>query len=125
MSERFANEERSLCELFTAAARGPKRNGLFALWLLLRVAGDLFPPHAVSERAHKRRSDALVKRLTSLTLPGHLRGPLREAARAIADGSRSSVGQTFETLLPPVREALGPPTAGVLADAIRQSKQQS
>ncbi len=107
MSERFAAEEKQLCEQYAATARGPKRNGLFALWLLLRVAGDMGPPYPFTDRAHRRRSDALVMRLTSLTLPSPLRSPLREAARNLGDRSTSNVALILGGLAPLVRDTLG------------------
>ena len=44
----------SLLGLLPQTGRGPRREGIFALWLTVRVAQDLLrdPP---SERAHRRR----------------------------------------------------------------------
>src|SRR5256885_1897175 len=65
--------------LVGAAARGPKRDGLFALWLILRAAEGLLPPGAVSPRNHRRRLQALESRLASLALPAPLKRALTAA----------------------------------------------
>ena len=66
----------TLLRQLAITARGSRRDGLFALWLTLRVADDLVEPPAMAERAQRRRVQALEKRLTSLTLPGPLRRAL-------------------------------------------------
>src|SRR2546425_12191928 len=48
--------EARLIALVGAAVRGPKRDGLFALWLILRAAEGLLPPGAVSPRNHRLNS---------------------------------------------------------------------
>ena len=121
MSEYFAALEHRLCEQFAAEARGPKRNGLFALWLVMRVAGDTLPPHAVTERAHRRRSEALVKRLASLTLPGPLRTPLHDAASALGERSTTDVRHLMSELVPTVRQTLGSQAANVVAAAAHRA----
>src|SRR6185503_10094693 len=49
-----AAEER-LVALIAEAARGPKRDGLFALWLVVRTAEAVLPPSPVSAKNHRRR----------------------------------------------------------------------
>ena len=48
----------ALLQLLPLTGRGPRREGIFALWLTVRVAQDLVrePP---AERAHRRRLQAL------------------------------------------------------------------
>ena len=46
--------EARLIALLAEAARGPERDGLFALWLVLRAAEALLPPTPVSSRNHRR-----------------------------------------------------------------------
>ncbi len=55
--------EARLIALLAEAARGPERDGLFALWLVLRAAEGLLPPTPVSSRNHRRRLQALQSRL--------------------------------------------------------------
>ena len=51
--------EDRLVDLLAAAARGPKRDGLYALWLTVRTAEGLLPPAPVSAKNHRRRLQAL------------------------------------------------------------------
>src|SRR5207249_963163 len=71
--------EARLLALVGDAVRGPKRNGLFALWLVLRAAEALLPPGAVSAKNHRRRLQALETRLASLALPAPLKRALTAA----------------------------------------------
>src|SRR5207253_3909319 len=64
--------EARLIGLVADAVRGPKREGLFALWLVVRSAEALLPPRPVSGTNHRRRLQALDARLASLALPGPL-----------------------------------------------------
>ena len=59
--------------------RGPKREGVFALWLTLRVAEDLLLLPPPPERGTRRRVAALEQRLSSLSLPAPLRRALVSA----------------------------------------------
>src|SRR3989441_9572818 len=70
-----AAEER-LIGLVANAVRGPEREGLFALWLVVRSAEALLPPRPVSGKNHRRRLQALDARLASLALPGPLKRAL-------------------------------------------------
>ena len=64
--------EDRLVNLIAEAARGPRREGLFALWLVVRAAEALLPPVPVSAKNHRRRLQALETRLGSLALPAPL-----------------------------------------------------
>src|SRR5512145_2779694 len=57
--------EERLVTLIAEAARGPQREGLFALWLVVRAAEALLPPAPVSAKNHRRRLQALESRLAS------------------------------------------------------------
>src|SRR5437879_10221749 len=72
--------EARLLTLVGEAVRGPKRDGLFALWLVLRAAEALLPPGSVSAKNHRRRLQALETRLASLACPRRSNG--RSAPRA-------------------------------------------
>ena len=63
MSHLLADEEQAIVGELALSMRGPRQNGLFVLWLLLRVCGDLFPPNALTERSHRRRLLSLEKRV--------------------------------------------------------------
>ena len=71
--------EARLIGLVADAVRGPKRDGLFALWLVVRAAEALLPPCPVSSKNHRRRLQALEARLGSLALPAPLRRALAAA----------------------------------------------
>src|SRR5262249_58232068 len=61
--------EARLVALAAEAERGPRSDGLYALWLTLRAAEALLPPHPVSIKNHRRRLVALEHRLRGLALP--------------------------------------------------------
>src|SRR5207247_955644 len=71
--------EARLIGLVANAVRGPKREGLFALWLVVRSAEALLPPRPVSGKNHRRRLQALDARLASLALPRPLKRALAAA----------------------------------------------
>lgn len=71
--------EERLVALIAEAARGPTRDGLFALWLVVRAAEALLPPAPVSPPNHRRRLQALETRLGSLALPAPLKRALAAA----------------------------------------------
>ena len=62
MSDIFARQEATLSDMMHSAARGARRNGFFAVWLVLRACGDLLPPNRVSDRGHQQRLASLTGR---------------------------------------------------------------
>ena len=102
------SEER-LVSLLAGAARGPEQEGLFALWLVVRVAEALVTPLPPSPRAHRRRLQALEARLATLVVPGplhrafvaacHHLEPATPAAGALA------LAQLRQQVSPAAREA--------------------
>ena len=60
---------RGLIDLMRSAPRGPRRDGLFALWLAVHVAEDLGLATGTAERAYRRRVALLEQRISSLALP--------------------------------------------------------
>ena len=68
--------EDKLVTLIAESARGPQREGLFALWLIVRAAEALLPPAPVSAKNHRRRLQALETRIGSLALPAPLKRSL-------------------------------------------------
>src|SRR3989442_15560436 len=81
--------EEQLIGLLAAAGRGPARDGVFALWLVLRAAEALLTPHprTVSSRGHRRRLQALETRLASLALPGPPKRALTAARQHLEPGT--------------------------------------
>ncbi|CAN5903971.1 hypothetical protein BH24GEM1_BH24GEM1_06370 [soil metagenome] len=110
-----------LLTLLPQTGRGPKREGIFALWLTLRVAQDLVrdPP---AERAHRRRLQALEHRLSSLTLPPPLRRALAAAISQLRDVRSETAAQVLSQLVAPAREAGGPEAGEAVAHAARAAR---
>ena len=111
-----------LVRLMNETPRGPRREGIFALWLTLRVAEDLLlvPPHP--ERAVRRRVAALEQRLSSLTLPAPLRRALAAAIAELKSPAREQAALVLQQLVPPAREAIGVEAGEALARAARAAR---
>jgi hypothetical protein len=110
---------RSLIQLMSAAPRGPKREGLFALWLTVRVIEDLALDPPPAERIHRRRVAALERRLSSLVLPAPLRRGLTGTLHSLRDADRTAVASLLAQLAAPARDAVGPEAGDALAKAAR------
>ena len=117
MSDAFARQETILAEALGTAIRGPRRNGLFAVWLVLRCCGDLLPPNRVSERGHSRRMEGLEHRLHGLSLPGPLRRALMGALLQLREGTPNAVAIALQQLVAPVDETLGATSGRTVARA--------
>ena len=115
--------ESALVSLLTQTGRGPKRGGLFALWLTLRVAQDLLLDPPLQERAHRRRVQALERRLSSLTMPPPLRRALAAAVGQLRDVRPEAVAQVLSQLVAPARETGGSEAGDALALAVKQARQ--
>lgn len=111
----------ALLQLLPQTGRGPRREGIFALWLTLRVAQDLIrdPP---AERAHRRRLQALEQRLSSLTLPPPLRRALAAAISQLRDGRPETAVQVLSQLVAPARETGGAEAGEAVAHAARAAR---
>jgi hypothetical protein len=116
-----AGEER-LIALVAEAARGPKRDGLYALWLAVRVAEGVLPPCPVSHRNHRRRLQALGARLATLALPGPLKRALVAARHHLEPGTARAAALVLNQLVAPAREALGDEAAEAVAVAARAAR---
>lgn len=115
----------ALVKLMGDMPRGPRREGVFALWLTLRVTEDLLLQPAPPERGTKRRVAALEQRLSSLTMPAPLRRALVTALAELKEPRRDRVGQILLLLAAPAREALGAEAAEILARAARSATQRA
>lgn len=111
----------ALLQLLPQTGRGPRREGIFALWLTVRVAQDLVrePP---PERAHRRRLQALEQRLSSLTLPPPLRRALGAAISQMRDGRPETAAQVLSQLVAPARESGGTEAGDAVAQAARAAR---
>jgi hypothetical protein len=106
-----------LLELLALSARGPRREGLFAVWLTARVALDqgLDPP--LPERAQRRRIEALERRLARLSLSPPLRRALAGTLALLRDPGTRPAAMALQQLTAPVRETLGVEAGDVIAKA--------
>jgi hypothetical protein len=111
----------ALLQLLPQTGRGPRREGIFALWLTVRVAQDLVrePP---AERAHRRRLQALEHRLSSLTLPPPLRRALGTAISQLRDARSDTAVQVLSQLVAPARESGGTEAGDAVAHAARSAR---
>jgi len=114
--------EGRLLALVGAAVRGPKRDGLFALWLVLRTAESLLPPRAVSAKNHRRRLQALETRLASLALPTPLKRALSAARQHLEPATPSAAALVLSQLVAPAREVLGSEAGDAVAVAARSAR---
>ena len=110
--------------LLPQTGRGPKRGGIFALWLTLRVAQDLLLDPPPRERAHRRRVQALERRLSSLTMPPPLRRALATAVSQLREARADTAAQVLSQLVAPARETGGPEAGEAVALAARLARQR-
>jgi hypothetical protein len=110
------DESVAILESLASAERGPRRDGTFAIWLVVRAARDLVLASEWPERAHRRRLQALERRLTSLSLSPSLRRALGGALAQVRDLGPESAVQALAQLVTPARESLGTE----VAEAIRR-----
>ncbi len=122
MTEGHGAQE-TLIDLLPRAARGPRRDGVFALWLTLRVAEDQLLDPPLAERAARRRLQALEHRLSSLTLPPPLRRALTGALHGLRTDGASGVPTILSGLVAPAREALGAEAGDAVQRAARSGRQ--
>lgn len=113
----------ALLDLLPQTGRGPKRGGIFALWLTVRVTQDLLLDPPIQERAQRRRVQALERRLSSLTMPPPLRRALVAAVAQLRDPKREIVPQVLSQLVAPARETGGPEAGEAVARAAKDARQ--
>lgn len=123
MSERPAPAQ-TLLGLLPGIGRGPKREGVFALWLTLRVAQDFHLDPPLPERMVKRRIAALGTRLSSLTLPGPLRRALTSAVMQLASARADEIAGILSQLVAPAREGAGAEAAEAMGQAVQAARQR-
>lgn len=112
----------ALLGVLPETARGPRREGIFALWLTVRVAQDLLRDPAPTDRAHRRRLQALEQRLSSLTVPPPLRRALASAISQMKEPRPETAAQVLSQLVAPAREAGGSEAGDALAQAARAAR---
>jgi hypothetical protein len=114
----------TLVKLMGEMPRGPRREGLFALWLTLRITEDLLLVPPQPERAVKRRVAALEQRLSSLSLPAPLRRALVSALSTLVEAGREQASLVLQQLVAPARETLGADVGEAVSRAARIAMQR-
>jgi hypothetical protein len=109
-------------DILAATARGPRQNGVFALWLVVRQCDGLLPPAPLGRRAFHARLARLEKRLTSLSLPASLRRALPGSLRELRTAVPERVGVALQQLVAPAREGAGAAAADALLTAARTAR---
>jgi len=118
----MTDAERQLVAALAVEARGPRRNGLLALWLVTRAAEAVLPPDPVSTRNHRRRVDQLQRRLSSVSVPSPLRRALPAALRLVSEGTPRAAALALHQLVAPARECLGASAADAIAVAAAHAR---
>jgi hypothetical protein len=116
-----------LARLLPETARGPRRDGIFALWLTVRVAQDTLLEPPLPDRLQKRRLAALEARLSSLTIAAPLRRALAGAMLHLREGGPGAAATVLSQLAAPARETLSAEVAEILtrnAQAARQATRE-
>lgn len=111
-----------LVELLGRTARGPRREGVYAIWLVVRAAEDrsLDPP--IPPKLRVRHLEALRHRLATLTLPAPVRRAVVSALAQLDVDTPDASATALHQLTAPAREALGPEVADAVAGAARAAR---
>lgn len=118
----MSTAEEKLVTLIAESARGPQREGLFALWLVVRAAEALLPPAPVSAKNHRRRLQALETRIGSLALPGPLKRALAAARQHLETATPNAAALVLSQLMAPTRDVLGSEAADAVTVAARTAR---
>ncbi|MEO8293925.1 MAG: hypothetical protein ABI613_00325 [Gemmatimonadota bacterium] len=113
-----------LVRLLARTARGPRREGIYALWLTVRVTQDLLLESPPGERAHRRRVAALEHRFATLTLPPQLRRALAAAVLQLKNPRPEVAVEVLAQLTAPARDGAGQEAGEVLAAAARSAREK-
>ena len=118
----FSPAARALVSLMGDTPRGPRREGLFALWLTLRLVEDLLLEPPQPERTIRRRVTLVERRLSSLTLPPPLRRGLVTVLQELAQAGRKDAPALLTLLAAPTRDGLGAEAADTISRAARAAR---
>jgi hypothetical protein len=105
-----------------ASRRVDRRDGVYALWLTVRVAEALLPPQPLTARNHRRRLQALETRLGSLALPAPLKRALVAARHHLLPATAEAAAVALAQLVAPAREVLGAEAGDAVGTAARAAR---
>src|SRR5258708_5480069 len=114
--------EDRLVGLLAAAARGPKRDGLYALWLTVRTAEGLLSPAPVSAKNHRPRLPTLAHRLGRLPPAAPLKRALVAAPQHLPPATAAAAAVGLGQLVAPAGEVLGLEAGDAVATAARAAR---
>jgi len=103
------------------SARGPDRDGVFALWLVVRAALGAAQPAALPGHEADRLR-ALIARLKSLSAPTPLKRALGAAAQDLAAEHGAGPAVVLSHLVAPTADCLGRRLADAVAAAARAAR---
>ncbi len=112
--------DRALVSALEASARGPERDGAFALWLVVRAALAAAPPAAPPARQAERLR-AVGQRVRSLTAPVPLRRSLGAALADLLPARGVAPAVVLSHLVAPAQETC-PAAAPALQAAARAAR---
>lgn len=111
-----------LTELMAKTARGPKREGVYAVWLVVRAAEDRLRDPPIAEKLLTRQLAALEHRIATLTPPAPIRRGVASALALLAEAGPDSPAAALHLLMAPAREALGGEVAEAVSSAARAAR---
>lgn len=107
-----------LTELQRRFERGPKREGAFAVWLVVRVALDIGRSDPPLDKQDRKRLAQLSQRLAPLAVPRSLARGLTTALGHLDDLSTNGARVALAQLVAPTRDALGSEAGEAVAQAL-------
>lgn len=123
MTAAIEQAQNGLVATLSGAARGPRRNGVYAVWLVVRLCDGVLPPRTVTVRNHRRRLVALERRLSSLSLSATLKRALAGALAELREATPLAAVTALQNLVAPCRDTIGRECADILANAAATARQ--
>ena len=112
----LSSADRTLASALAASARGPERNAVFALWLVVRAALGAAPP-ALAPARQVERLRAVAHRVRSLAAPAAMRRSLASALADLAPSRGTAPAVVLSHLVAPASENCPVAAAAIQAAA--------
>ncbi|MES2304462.1 MAG: hypothetical protein V4558_03105 [Gemmatimonadota bacterium] len=106
-----------LTELQRRFERGPKREGAFAVWLVVRMALEVGRAEVPADKQDRKRLMLLSQRLAPLAVPRSLARGLTTALGHLEELTPNSARVALAQLVAPARDALGADAGEAVAQA--------